>query len=155
MIRPTNVKSLGRYRIWLQYSDGVSGKIDLSNVAGKGVFKAWDEPGCFDQVHVAPHRAIAWGNDVELCPDAAVLGNHRQVRCRRDARRLRACERCLKFAVSQGVNRRRLVALQFSWYALVGANNYSPLPSLATAFARLNHLKRKATPRSCRPFPFT
>ena len=73
MIQPVSVKSLGRYRIWIKYSDGASGEVDLSDVAGNGVFKAWDEPGCFDNVHVAPHRAIAWNDDIELCPDALYL----------------------------------------------------------------------------------
>lgn len=73
MIQPINVKSLGRYRIWIKYSDGASGEVDLSDVAGRGVFTAWDEPGCFDQVYVAPHRAIAWNDDIELCPDALYL----------------------------------------------------------------------------------
>ena len=69
MIRPTNVQALAKYRIWLEFDDGVSGEIDLSDVAGNGVFKIWDEPGYFEKVHIAPHRAIAWDDDVELCPD--------------------------------------------------------------------------------------
>ncbi len=69
MIRPTNVQALAKYRIWLEFDDGVSGEIDLSDVAGSGVFKIWDEPGYFEKVHIAPHRAIAWDDDVELCPD--------------------------------------------------------------------------------------
>ena len=70
MIRPTNVQALAKYRIWLEFDDGVSGEIDLSDVAGSGVFRIWDEPGYFDKVHIAPHRAIAWDDDVELCADS-------------------------------------------------------------------------------------
>ena len=37
--------------------------------------------------------------------------------------------------------------MQFRWFHLVGANNHSPLPPPATAFAESNHLKRNATGR--------
>ena len=73
MIRPISVEPLGKYRIWLQYSDGVSGEIDLSDVAGRGVFQAWDKPGCFERVYIAPHRATAWGEDIELCPESLYI----------------------------------------------------------------------------------
>ena len=73
MIHPIRVELRGKYRIWLQFSDGASGEIDLSDVAGRGVFKAWDEPGYFGQVYIAPHRAIAWSADIDLCPDALYM----------------------------------------------------------------------------------
>ena len=73
MIHPTEVQPRGRYRIWLRYSDGVSGEVDLSDMAGTGVFKVWDNPQYFDKVHIAPHRAIAWDDDIEICPDALYL----------------------------------------------------------------------------------
>lgn len=40
MIRPTEVKAREGYRIWLRYSDGSAGEVDLSHLAGRGVFKA-------------------------------------------------------------------------------------------------------------------
>lgn len=70
MVRPTNVQALAKYRIWLEFDDGVSGEVDLSDVAGNGVFKIWDEPGYFEKVHIASHWAIAWDDEVELCPDS-------------------------------------------------------------------------------------
>ena len=73
MVRPIEVEARPGYRIWLQYSDGVAGEIDLSDVAGKGIFKVWDEPGCFQKVYIAPHRAIAWNDEVELCPNALYM----------------------------------------------------------------------------------
>ena len=73
MIQPVDVQSRGKYRIWLQYSDGSNGEIDLSDIAGRGVFKVWDEPGRFDRVYIASHRSIAWGEEIELCPDALYL----------------------------------------------------------------------------------
>ena len=73
MIRPIEVESRDGFRIWLRYSDGASGEVDLSDLAGQGVFKPWHEPGFFDGVHITPHRSIAWNEDIELCPDALYM----------------------------------------------------------------------------------
>ena len=73
MIKPTRVEPRGERRIWLRYSDGSKGEVDLSGLAGKGVFQVWDEPGIFGRVHLTPHGAIAWNPDIELCPDALYL----------------------------------------------------------------------------------
>lgn len=73
MIRPTGVKALEGHRLWLEYSDGSAGEVDLSHLAGIGVFTAWNDPGRFEEVHIAPHGAIAWDDALELCPDALYL----------------------------------------------------------------------------------
>ena len=73
MIRVTKVEPRSGHRIWLLYSDGVSGVVDLSGLTGKGVFQAWDQPGAFDCVHVASHGAVAWNDEMELCPDALYM----------------------------------------------------------------------------------
>lgn len=70
MIRPIEVGPRERFRIWIRYSDGAFGEVDLSHLAGRGAFAAWNEPGYFDKAYIAPHRAIAWGDELELCPDA-------------------------------------------------------------------------------------
>lgn len=69
MIKPTEVEPRRERRIWLRYSDGSEGEVDLSGLTGRGVFQVWDEPGAFDRVHLAPHGSIAWDTDSELCPD--------------------------------------------------------------------------------------
>lgn len=73
MIRPTEVKARAGYRIWLRYSDGSEGEVDLSDLAGKGVFAAWNEPGYFERVHITDHRSIAWDDDLEICPDTVYM----------------------------------------------------------------------------------
>ena len=73
MIQPTEVQPRVGYRIWLRYADGVAGEVDLSHLAGKDVFKIWDEPGYFAKVHITPHRAIAWDYDLELCADSLYM----------------------------------------------------------------------------------
>ena len=69
MIRPTSVEPREGFRIRLRYSDGTAGEVDLSHLAGRGVFELWNDPERFGTVRIAPDGGIAWGGDVELCPD--------------------------------------------------------------------------------------
>ena len=73
MIRPTAVKPCDGYRIWLRYSDGTTGEIDLSHLAGRGVFAVWHNRACFEAVHITADGGIAWGENLELCPDALYM----------------------------------------------------------------------------------
>lgn len=73
MNRPTAVEPRTSYRIWIRYEDGASGEVDLSHLAGRGVFALWDVPDQFEAVFITPDGAIAWGEDIELCPDALYL----------------------------------------------------------------------------------
>ena len=73
MIRPVEVEARDGYRLWLRYSDGVSGELDLSHLVGRGMFAAWVEPANFKNAHIAEHRAIAWDEEIELCPDALYM----------------------------------------------------------------------------------
>ena len=73
MARPVEVKALPNYRIWLRYDDGTKGEIDLSDLAGRGVFKSWQDASFFDSVRLGAHDAIEWGADLDLCPDAMYL----------------------------------------------------------------------------------
>ncbi len=70
LVQPTNVEARDGYKLWLEYADGAAGEIDLSHLVGSGVFKAWQDPAFFRQVHITDYRAIAWSDDIELCPDA-------------------------------------------------------------------------------------
>jgi len=73
MPKAIEVKPLPRYRLWLRYEDGVEGEVDLSGLAGRGVFKVWKQPGFFESVRVAPYGAIMWGDSLDLCADALYL----------------------------------------------------------------------------------
>ncbi len=37
MFKPIAIKALSNYKIWIKYSDGVEGEVNLSYFAGKGV----------------------------------------------------------------------------------------------------------------------
>ena len=73
MFRPIEVEPRKGYRIWLRYTDGAAGEVDLSHLAGRGVFKAWNDRTYFETVHVTPDGGIAWGEEIELCPDAIYM----------------------------------------------------------------------------------
>ena len=54
MVRPISVSALPNLRIKVVFSDGTQGSVDLSELAGQGVFKAWEDEKFFAQVHVGP-----------------------------------------------------------------------------------------------------
>jgi hypothetical protein len=71
MVDVVEVKALESYRIWVRFSDGVEGVIDLSDLMGQGVFRELAEPKEFAKIRVDPEsRTVAWPNGVDLCPDA-------------------------------------------------------------------------------------
>ena len=73
LLQPVAVAPREGYRIWLRYSDGVEGEVDLSDLAGKGVFAAWNDRRFFERVYISEWRSIAWSHEIELCPDALYL----------------------------------------------------------------------------------
>lgn len=73
MKKAIEVRPLSGYRIWLRYADGVEGEVDLSHLAGRGVFKVWADRKVFEDVHVDESGAIAWSGALDLCPDALYL----------------------------------------------------------------------------------
>jgi len=70
---PIEVRALERYRIWVRYSDGAEGIVDLSDLAGRGVFILWDDEQEFRKVSIGPGGEITWGDQIDLCPDAIYL----------------------------------------------------------------------------------
>ena len=73
MIRPVSVRAVSRYRIYLNFSDGTEGEVDLSDLAGKGVFVAWNDRAFFERVRIGEHREIKWSDEIELCSDSLYL----------------------------------------------------------------------------------
>lgn len=70
---PVAVAPREGYRIWLRYADGVEGEVDLSDLAGKGVFTAWNDRRFFERVYISEWRSVAWNDAIELCPDALYM----------------------------------------------------------------------------------
>ena len=61
------------HRIWIKFDDGSQGEIDLSDLAGRGVFQAWTDRKVFEEVRVDHSGAVVWPGEIDLCPDALYL----------------------------------------------------------------------------------
>ena len=72
-LKPVEVRALEGYRLWLRYTDGAEGEVDLSHLAGQGVFKVWQNRDVFSAVRIGAGGALEWPDDVDLCPDAVYL----------------------------------------------------------------------------------
>jgi hypothetical protein len=73
MPRLISIRALPGFRLWLEYSDGICGEVDLSHLVGKGVFGAWRQPGLFESVRLGDHGAVEFSDSLDLCPDALYL----------------------------------------------------------------------------------
>jgi hypothetical protein len=72
-MRITYAKPLPELRLEVRFDNGESGTVDLSSLAGRGVFSAWNTPGVFDRVSVTEYGAVEWPGEIDLCPDALYL----------------------------------------------------------------------------------
>jgi hypothetical protein len=62
-----SVVALGKYKLSLLFDDGVKGIVDLSDIAGKGVFTAWDKDDHFSKVFIDKESgAIAWPGNLDI-----------------------------------------------------------------------------------------
>ncbi|OGB91083.1 MAG: hypothetical protein A3H39_10735 [candidate division NC10 bacterium RIFCSPLOWO2_02_FULL_66_22] len=73
MRKISKVKALQGYRLELEFDDGVSGTVDLSDLVGKGVFALLCDRRAFEQVRVGSSGELVWGDQIDLCPDALYL----------------------------------------------------------------------------------
>ena len=73
MRKISKVKVLQGYRLELAFDDGVSGVVDLSDLAGKGVFALWRDRHAFEQVRIGSIGELVWGDQIDLCPDSLYL----------------------------------------------------------------------------------
>lgn len=47
--------------------------MDLSNLAGRGVFEAWQWPGAFEAVEVGEYGELSWSEEIDLDPDVLYM----------------------------------------------------------------------------------
>lgn len=58
------------YRLWLRFTDGAEGIVDLTHLVGRGVFAPWKDPAEFSKVRVDPStRTVFWPGGIDLDPD--------------------------------------------------------------------------------------
>jgi len=65
------VKARDPFRIWVRFEDGTEGEADLSDLAGRGVFRRWREnPSEFAQATVdAESGTVVWPGGLDVAPD--------------------------------------------------------------------------------------
>lgn len=73
MFKPIEIKALEGYKLWVKYEDGVEGEVDLSHLAGKGVFALWDDYAAFEKVYIGDYGQIAWSDEIDICPDTVYM----------------------------------------------------------------------------------
>jgi hypothetical protein len=73
MRRVTAVAVLDGFQLDLTFDDGVHGTVDLSDLAGKGVFSSWSDRNFFGSVRIGPAGELEWGSQIDLCPDSLYL----------------------------------------------------------------------------------
>lgn len=73
MHKISQVTVLENYRIDLCFVDGTRGKVDLSDLAGRGVFEVWNDYTEFRKAMVGEAGELVWPSGVDLCPDALYL----------------------------------------------------------------------------------
>lgn len=73
MLKLLEVKALPDYKLWLRYSNGAEGKVDLSKFAGRGVFRLWNDYSAFEGVYIGEQGQVAWSNEIDMCSDALYL----------------------------------------------------------------------------------
>jgi len=71
--KPIDVKALDNYSIFVEFSDGTQGAIDLKHLAHKGVFCSWDSNNLFSQVHLDDCGTITWNEDIDICSNSVYL----------------------------------------------------------------------------------
>jgi Protein of unknown function (DUF2442) len=70
MHRISRVKSAPGYVLEIEFKDGVSGKVDLSDRLFGPMFEPLRDPALFNQVQIDEYGAICWPNGADLAPDA-------------------------------------------------------------------------------------
>jgi hypothetical protein len=73
MHKVVDVKVLQAYSLELTFDDGVHGTVNLSELAGKGVFSFWNDCGVFEKVRIGSFGELVWGEQADLCPDSLYL----------------------------------------------------------------------------------
>jgi hypothetical protein len=73
MRRVTAVRVLDGFRLDLAFDDEVHGTVDLSDLAGKGVFSSWYDRSFFEKVRIGSSGELEWECQIDLCPDSLYL----------------------------------------------------------------------------------
>ena len=70
--RVKNVKPEKDYTLYLWFSNGEEGRLDMKPYLDKGIFRELRDITMFNTVHTFV-GTIQWANDADLCPDTVYL----------------------------------------------------------------------------------
>lgn len=73
MHKITSATAIQGFRVDLTFDDGTSGIADLSHLAGRGVFRLWDDRSAFEAVSIGESGELVWGSEIDLCPDTLYM----------------------------------------------------------------------------------
>ena len=74
MIRIVEARTLDPFRLYVKFSDGTEGEVDLAALAGQGVFVAWYDPAFFEGVRIGSSgRSLDWGEQIDISADSLYL----------------------------------------------------------------------------------
>ena len=65
------VRAREDFVLWVRFEDGLQGKVDLRDLAGKGAFRRWiDCQTEFSQARVDPESGtVVWPGGLDVAPD--------------------------------------------------------------------------------------
>jgi hypothetical protein len=61
------------YKIWLKFDNDTVGEVDLSHLAGRGVFAFWNNYDNFKKVVIENGRWLSWSDEIDLDADSLYL----------------------------------------------------------------------------------
>jgi hypothetical protein len=72
--RVVDVEVIGQHRLRIAFDDGLSGEIDASNWAWRGVFEPLRDPNYFARVELDRQLGtISWPNGADVAPETLYL----------------------------------------------------------------------------------
>lgn len=66
-------RPLDDYKIWLKFDNDTEGEVDLSHLAGKGVFALWNDKEDFRKVSIGNGRSLVWSDEIDIDADSLYL----------------------------------------------------------------------------------
>jgi hypothetical protein len=70
MLHVRKVEHRGGHRLWLQFSDGAEGEVDLADSLEGAVFEPLRDTRLFASARIDPEiRTVAWPNGADLAPE--------------------------------------------------------------------------------------
>ena len=69
MCEVVRIRALPGYRLFVEFDDGLSGTVDVSDLLWGPVFEPLKDPEFFAQVRVDEFGAPCWPNGADLAPD--------------------------------------------------------------------------------------